>query len=109
MTIYAKINFITREKIIKEYRDGTDATTLAEKYGCSFSSVYRFLRDAGVEIRHIKQGFDSELADKLRQEYEAGATSTSLSKKYNITKAKVCIYIREAGGTIRPRGPIPQA
>lgn len=101
-----KINFVTKGKLIEEYIAGADATTLAEKYGCSFSSVYRFLREANVEIRHIKTGFDGELAEKLRKEYESGETSTSLSEKYHLTKAKVCQYIRDAGGTIRPRGPI---
>jgi Mor family transcriptional regulator len=100
-----KVNFVTREKIIEEYKNGTDATTLAEKYGCSFSSVYRFLREANVEIRHTKKDFDNELADTLRKEYEEGSTSTKLALKYDITKSKVCSYIREAGGTIRSRGP----
>lgn len=104
-----KIDFISRAKLIEEYKNGMDATTLGEKYGCSFSSVYRFLREANVEIRHIKQGFDSELADTLRKEYEAGATSTVLAEKYGITKSKVCNYIREAGGTIRSRGPVSTA
>lgn len=100
-----KIDFVTKGKIIEEYKAGTDATTLGQKYGCAFSSVYRFLREANVEIRHSRTGFDGELADTLRKEYEEGATTTVLAAKYGLYKAKVCAYIREAGGTIRSRGP----
>lgn len=105
---FCTINFITRGKIVEEYKSGATTRELSEKYGCAMSSVYTFLREAGVD-RRPKAPFDSELADNLREEYESGATSTTLAQKYGITKAKVCNYIREAGGTIRSRGPVRTA
>jgi Mor family transcriptional regulator len=97
---YPSIDFVTKGKMIEEYKAGTSVSDLAQKYGKNETAVYKVIKAAGI-VRP-RPRFDGELADKLRKEYEAGANTVELAVKYSTSRVRVSQYIREAGGTIRP-------
>lgn len=101
MTFYPSIDFVTKEKMIEEYKAGASVPALALKYGKDDTAVYNVIKEAGIIRPRPK--FDGELADKLREEYEAGANTVELAEKYGTSRVRVSRYIRDAGGTMRPK------
>lgn len=96
------VNFIQKQKLVEDYKNGMTARELSEKYGCAITSVYRYLRESNV-IRQQRRPFDGDTADKMRKEYESGDTTTIIAQRYGRSASVVAAWIREAGGTIRVR------
>ena len=49
--------YLPMKEIISEYQSGLSALKLAEKYGVAFNTIYRRLKENGVEIRYRGENF----------------------------------------------------
>lgn len=78
--------------LLRQYRDGTPAEVLAERFGVSLSSVRRLLRRHGVDHR-MSQAVVDELVTAYRNDPKI--TRKELATKYHIGTSTVDRILRK--------------
>ena len=84
-----------------QYTNGTRIPELANRYGITETSIYRYFHDAGLECGHRLESnykrYDEKLARKMYEEYSRGAKAAAIARKYHIGYQDVYRYFRLAG------------
>lgn len=89
------------------YADGLSTLTIARMLGGSQSTVWRRLREAGVQMRTpYGRGGSPRKADRnaaIVADREAGMTFLALSVRYGLSTSRIhCIVKRDAPGLVTP-------
>jgi transposase-like protein len=91
----------TARAFAAEYGAGQSGPTIAAAHGVSVSTVYRWLRKAGVRRR---RGRSHVRTETLAAGYEAGATLAELGAAYHMWPSSVGRRLRLSGLQMRPSG-----
>lgn len=95
-------------EVAADYEAGATVEDLAERHGCSTTSIRSILRTAGVEARRPGprsplEGREAEVA----ADYERGATVRGLAEAYGANGRTIRKVLAEQGVTMRARGRRP--
>ena len=87
-----------KERVVKEYLEGSTGPELAERYGISDKSVYTWLDERGIAERHRDvKPYSDELKDKVVQEYLDGKILTELTEEHGIGTRSIYNWLEERG------------
>jgi transposase-like protein len=95
-------------EVAAAYAAGATVEELAERHGCSTTSIRSLLQDQGVEAR--ARGPRSPLEGRgaeLAADYEGGATVRDLAESYGANQRTIRKVLSEQGVTMRARGRRP--
>lgn len=94
--------------MIDEYEAGCSVDAIAEDCGVGRTTVYAWLRQAGVFVPRRAQRIDSTRiavpVEDLVRRYEAGESQNALAQAYGVSRIVVALRLREAGVCIRGVG-----
>ena len=93
-------------ELVAAYAGGATVEELAERHGCSTTTVREVLAGEGVELR--ARGPRSPLEGREEQvaaAYEAGATVRELVDRFGANQRTVRKVLAAHGVTMRPPGP----
>lgn len=99
-----------RMEISQRYLAGEVAKELAVEYGIAHSTVYRYVKLHGGDVRapHVGVRKGRDMARIYGQEmaamYTAGARLEDVSLKYGVSISTVAKSVRASGGEVRKRG-----
>lgn len=91
-----------KQYIIDKYNSGVNTPELSREFNCNTGTIYLFLKENNVVIRHICKTYTQDIKTQIIQEYLEGAGSYILSKKYNISKPSILRWLRQANVIKRP-------
>jgi DNA-directed RNA polymerase specialized sigma24 family protein len=83
------------DRLVAEYRTGTTAAELGQRYGLAKGTVLRLVRQAGVAVRHPR--FSADEAARLVALYEAGLPQTEIAKRLERSPTAVWHRLRRLG------------
>jgi Mor family transcriptional regulator len=95
-------------ELVEAYEAGATVEELAERHGCSVTTVRAVLEEQGVTLR--PRGPRSPLEGReasLAADYEAGATIRELASRYGANQRTIRKVLSECGVTMRPPGRKP--
>jgi transposase-like protein len=87
--------------LVAEYTAGASAADLARAYGVSGSTVGKWLKDAGVDVRSTTR-IDLDIT-ALAAGYESGESVVALSRKHGVHVMTIYHRLTEAGVQMRSR------
>lgn len=96
----------TRALAVRMYADNTPSTKVASALGVARTSVIKWARAAGVEVRERVERAPATppdvIADAVRR-YAADESSVQVAQSLGVSRHTVLAWVRRAGGTVRPR------
>lgn len=95
-------------EVVEAYEAGATAEKLAERHGCSVTTVRMVLEGQGVTLR--ARGPRSPLEGRepeLAAAYEGGATVRDLAERFGANQRTIRKVLAERGVTMRPPGRKP--
>lgn len=97
---------VDAKRVVELYESGVSGFAIAKQGGFPTTSVYRILREAGVEMRDGSRApaVSSERALVLAKEYVDGASLKDLAGREGVSVKAVEFALRRLGVPIRPRG-----
>jgi Mor family transcriptional regulator len=95
-------------ELVDAYEAGATVEDLAERHGCSVTTIRSVLGDAGVALRARgpRSPLEGREAD-LAAEYEGGATVRDLAARYGANQRTIRKVLAERGVAMRPPGRKP--
>lgn len=74
------------DEIVKKYEAGVGCVKLGRQFGVGHNTIYRILKDKGINIRNIEQRrkLSENQKDKIVEEYLHGLSVTKLGKEYGV-------------------------
>lgn len=92
-----KSNFVEyKDEILNEYINDkrTNVTLLSRKYGCSDSSIRKYLQEKGIEIRGISHAQDIYKIDRKKMVlyFDVGKSNKEIAKKFNTNNGLIATY-----------------
>jgi transposase-like protein len=97
-------------ELVAAYRGGATVEELAERHGCSVTTVRTVLEGEGVALRargprSPLEGREAELAAA----YDSGATVRDLADRFGANQRTIRKALADRGVTMRPPGRKPAA
>lgn len=92
-------------EILRRYRQGESARSLATEYGVAPSALVRLLRENNVVVR--RKVVSPETKALLVKEYEEGATVAELEGRHQLSHGSVLRALHKAGVEMRAKAPRP--
>ena len=84
------------------YRSGGSVKSIASDLGVSQRTIYRWLKEQGVELRPVSRGREYRLTTAVEL-YENNLTVTEISEAVGVSEHTVVQYLKEADVYISPR------
>lgn len=91
------------DRILKRYRAGESARSLAREYDVAPSALVRLLRESSVVMR--RKVISSETKALLVKGYEEGATIAELEDRHHLSHGSVLRALHKAGVQMRAKTP----
>lgn len=91
-----------RAEIIRRYREGASASSLARELRVAPSALLKLLRADGVPVR--TKSISNEQAERMKEEYETGATVQALMDRHGLSHGAVVRALHRTGTAMRPTG-----
>lgn len=101
-----------RAAIVEAYATGDSALTVAKRYGVAVTTVLRFARENGVEVRSDlgrSARVTPDIAERMLTAYQSGQTAEEVGQQFGVSAVTVLSHVRKAGGTVRRSGRIATA
>lgn len=93
-------------RVVSAYEDGASGSQIATRLGCGTSTVYRLLRDAGLERRRSgRSRFSIAERQKIADRYDEGEILNALSRDLGCSISAVRAAVIQFGGALRDRRP----
>lgn len=90
-----------KSKVIEEYKITRSGGTIAKKYGITNYKVYKWLREAGFEIKN--RGPEKHPAQTMINLYESGMSTTKIAEKLDMNAVSVWERLKKSGISLRDR------
>ena len=84
--------------VCESYREGLPVKDIAKHLGCSGTSIYRILRENGVQIRSSKRGIGADLREKAEyicKSYREGLPVKEIANKWGCSMASIYRVLHE--------------
>jgi transposase-like protein len=100
-----------RERALALYREGLPGEEVAARVGASYSSVYRWLDEAGLPRRGPRRGVESpraysaEVRERALELHAAGVSAKAIGARLGVSDSSVSGWLHEAGVPKRWKRP----
>jgi transposase len=91
------------EDVVRRYKAGGSARSLAAEFGVAPSALIRLLRERNVVVR--RQTITPEQEEQMARDYETGMTVAKIKDKHGISYGAVLRTLHRMGVEMRAKAP----